>query len=157
MGEKFLTPQEMVNEWENRAESNALPNIILNSIKTPDGTILISHHRHDYVTYKDANGLEYMVDGGHDYLRRNLHEAAPYEELSVTDSAPFEQIRESLYWGNRGKDNKQPLSFVPICRMADDHLQAILNLKMGAEWVQGYMREELSHRKTNSISVAETG
>lgn len=153
----FKTPAEMVNEWENAQELNSRPRLILNRIKTPDGTILTSYFRHDYVVYEDANGMEYMVDGGLDYLRRNVHEDDPYEELSVTDSAPFEQIRESLHWGNRGKDGKQPLRFLPICRMADDHLQAILDIEMGADWVRSYMKEELDYRKENNISVKETG
>jgi hypothetical protein len=38
--------------------------IVANRIRTPDGTILESKHRHDYVTYTDANGKQYMVDGG---------------------------------------------------------------------------------------------
>lgn len=153
---KFKTSEEMVREWEERSEKNSHPQIVLNAIKTPDGTVIASYHRHDYKTHTDANGLEYMVDGGYDYLRRNFHENAPYEEMSVTDSAPFEQIRESLHWGNRGKDGKQPLNYVPIYRMADDHIEAILDIEMGAEWVRSIMREELSYRKKNSIHVAET-
>jgi len=43
--------------------------IVLNRIKTPDGTILTSYHRHNYVSHID-NGELYAVDGGNDYLRR---------------------------------------------------------------------------------------
>ena len=31
--------------------------IIINQIRTPDGTLLKSMHRHDYVEYTDKNGL----------------------------------------------------------------------------------------------------
>ena len=72
--------------------------IVSNRIRTPDGTILESMHRHDYVTYLDANGKEYMVDGGLDYLRRNVHDDAPYEELSVYDDALHVEIRNVFKW-----------------------------------------------------------
>ena len=38
--------------------------LVRNAMRTPDGTIIRSRHRHDYVTHKDANGSEYMLDGG---------------------------------------------------------------------------------------------
>jgi hypothetical protein len=54
-------------------------------------------HRHDYVTYTDANGLDYMVDGGNDYLRRNVHTEAPYEELTIyEDETTLTQIRTRI-------------------------------------------------------------
>lgn len=31
--------------------------IIQNAIRTPDGTFLVSKHRHDFVSYKDKNGI----------------------------------------------------------------------------------------------------
>ncbi|GAG99924.1 unnamed protein product, partial [marine sediment metagenome] len=105
-------------------------------------------NRHDCVTHVDKNGLEYMVDGGLDYLRRNVHTGSEYEELSVTDSAPFEQIRESLYWGTYGKKQDQPLKYVPLCDMSDDHIKNILDLEFGSEWVRGYFREEMHYRKS---------
>ena len=79
--------------------------IFLNHIRTPDGTILISSTRHDYNTYTDANGYEYMVDGGSAYLLRNVNKE-PYTELSYD----FESAREHFTWGSRGLKGDQPLN-----------------------------------------------
>ena len=111
--------------------------IVANRIRTPDGTILESMHRHDYVTYTDANGKEYMVDGGLDYLRRIVHDDAPAEELSVYSDAPHVVIREVFKWGTRGKDGKQPLKFVVLKDMTTDHIEAILETQN----LPGYMRK----------------
>jgi hypothetical protein len=111
--------------------------IVSNRIRTPDGTILESMHRHDYRTYVDANGLEYMVDGGLDYLRRNVHENAPAEELSVYADAPHVEIREAFKWGTRGKDGRQPLTYVPLKDLTTDHIQAILKTQ---DHIQQYIR-----------------
>ena len=114
--------------------------IVANRIRTPDGTILESKHRHDYVSYVDKNGKEYMVDGGTDYLRRNVHEDAPYEELTVYADAPHAVIREVFKWGTRGKDGKQPLKFVTLKDMTTDHIEAILETQN----LPGYMRKIFS-------------
>ena len=113
------------------------PRIVANRIRTPDGTILESKHRHDYVTYVDKNGKEYMVDGGTDYLRRNVYEDAPYEELSVYADAPHTVIREVFKWGTRGKDGKQPLKFVVLKDMTTEHIEAILETQN----LPGYIRK----------------
>ena len=70
-----------------------MKHIVLNRIKTPDETILISRHRHDYVTYTDANGETYMIDGGTDYLRRSVN-SEPFEEQSLYADAPHNEIRQ---------------------------------------------------------------
>jgi len=113
------------------------PGIVCNRIRTPDGTILESMHRHDYRTYVDANGLEYMVDGGLDYLRRNVHDDAPYEELSVYDDALYALIREVFKWGTRGKDVRQSLTYVPLKDLTTDHIVAILETQ---DHIQQYIR-----------------
>jgi hypothetical protein len=124
--------------------------IILNQIKTPDGTILKSMHRHDYVTHTDANGLEYMVDGGSEYLRRTVHEEAPYEELTVYEDAPFEEIRESFHRGGRGKDGTEPLTWVPMSKMSDEWLLACITYNedhgMGECFANEMYKKELIHR-----------
>jgi hypothetical protein len=113
------------------------PRIVSNRIRTPDGTILESMHRHDYVTYLDANGLEYMVDGGLDYLRRNVHDDAPHEEWSVYSDDPHDVIREVFKWGTRGKDGRQPLTYVPLKDLTTDHIVAILETQ---DHIQQYIR-----------------
>lgn len=134
--------------------------IILNRIRTPDGTILTSYYRHDYVTHIDSkNGLEYMCDGGLDYLRRNNHKEAPYEELSVYSDEPFEIIRESFHRGGRGINGDQPLTWVAISKMNDNWLQATIeyNTKKGMEdtFATKMYIEEQEYRKLNNIKIDE--
>ena len=122
--------------------------IVSNRIRTPDGTILESMHRHDYVTYLDANSKEYMVDGGLDYLRRNVHDDAPYEELSVYDDAPYALVREVFKWGTRGKDGKQPLTYVPLKDLTTEHIEAILDTQSHiSDYIRKIFLNELSIRE----------
>lgn len=154
------------------------PHIVLNQIATPDGTILKSMHRHDYVTYVDKNGLEYMVDGGNEYLRRNIHVSKPklfdkiksffgikwidpvaYTELSVYSNAPFEVIRTVLHRGGRGKDGTEPLTWVPLDKMSDMWIVACIKYNeergFSRSYVTSMYRKELKYRKKNKISIAD--
>ena len=147
--------ESIIKNWENEQAKKVNTRIVLNRIKTPDGTILTSRHVHDYVTYTDKNGLEYMVDGGLDYLRRNMHNVHPFEELSVTTEAPFEIVRESFEWGTYGKNGDQPLTWIPLSTMTEEHLNAIIDKRMSVQWVRDLMNQELQYRKQNSIIVKD--
>lgn len=129
-------------------------NIILNRIKTPDGTILISHHRHDYVTYTDKNGQHYSVDGGTDYLKRG-YDKPDYEELSLYDDEPFEVIREHYERGGRGIDGTEPLKWTPLAQMNTEWVEACIKYNeergMGESFASEMYRKELEWRKTNGI------
>lgn len=133
--------------------------IIVNQIRTPDGTILKSMHRHDYVQYTDKNGLEYMVDGGTDYLRRIVHEEAPYEELTIYEDDSFEVIRENYCRGGRGKDGTQPLTWVPMSQMNDNWLAACIVYNeergMGDSFANDMYRKEQKYRTEHGITIAE--
>jgi len=133
--------------------------IVLNRIRTPDGTILISYHRHDYKTHLDKNGLEYMVDGGTEYLRRNINEEAPYEELTLYLDDPFEILRENVCRGGRGKDGKQPLTWVPLNQMSDEWVKACIDynktLGLDNSTSSQLYRKELAYRIENNITISE--
>ena len=118
---------------------------MLNRIKTPDGTILTSYNRHDYLTHKDAITKEVlMVDGGNDYARRHV---GTYEELSVYDDGTHITRRSALHWGTRGKDNKQPLTYKPIKDLDSDHIEAILRTQTQiSEFYKEVFKEELKYR-----------
>lgn len=119
--------------------------LLLNRIKTPDGTILTSYNRHDYLTHKDTITKEVlMVDGGNDYARRHV---GTYEELSVYDDGSHTTRRSALHWGTRGKDNKQPLTYKPIKDLDSDHIEAILRTQTQlSEFYKGVFKEELKYR-----------
>lgn len=156
--------------------------IILNQIKTPDGTILMSMHRHDYVTHDDANGLTYMVDGGSEYLRRNIHKTEltllnrivikiksmfgikwndplEYTELSIFSDAPFEVIREKFHRGGRGKDGTEPLTWVPMDKMSDAWLLACIKYNNDHGRMDCFANtlyaKELEYRQENNIHIAD--
>jgi hypothetical protein len=122
--------------------------IILNRIKTPDGTILTSYYVHDYRKHIDKNGEEYIVDGGTYYLKRS-NNIIPYEELSVYSDAPFEIIRESLHWGTYGKEADQPLHWVALKDMSTEHIINCLRTQK-IHWEE-FFRKELEYRTNTKI------
>lgn len=143
--------KDLHDKWEEK--TNKEPKLVLNRIRTPDGTILTSRHRHDYVTYTDKNGLEYMVDGGLDYASRHFHKYEPYEELSVYDDAPFEEIRKAFSWGSYGKNGDEPLKWLALCEMTNEHIEAIMEGGFGNEYVRDFFEREMSYRKQHNITI----
>lgn len=118
--------------------------LIRNAIKTPDGTVIESTYRHDFVCHTDANGERYCVDGGRDYLRRVG--AMDYEDMSLYDDEPHEVQRNVLKWGSYGKDGKSPVRYIPIAEMETDHIQAVLQECRPSYVLRNCMLEELKFR-----------
>ena len=120
--------------------------ILSNRMKTPDGTILESLHRHDYVTHTDANGKEYMLDGGFDYVRCSAN--GDEEMLTVTSDDSHGLIREVVKWGTYGKDGDEPLRYVTIAYLNPYHLRALLDTQ---QWnmrpaLYKVMQDEVKYR-----------
>lgn len=127
--------------------------ILVNKIQTPDGTILESKHRHDYVSHTDVNGEYYMVDGGKDYLKRSIN-IIPSIDLTIEDDGSHELRRQYLTWGNNyDKDmNRLPKTvYNPIMDMSSEHIQSILD----GGWVKSnpfyeeLFKQELKFRKND--------
>jgi hypothetical protein len=123
--------------------------ILRNRMRTPDGTMLESKHRHDYVTHMDANGKEYMLDGGLDYVRCSAHGDEEMFTLMSDDS--HEVIREVVTWGTYGREGDQPITHVKIADMDDDHLQACIDGTKGypRPAIRKVMQDELEYRNEN--------
>lgn len=101
--------------------------IIVNGIRTPDGTEIFSVHRHDFQTHTDKNGREYSVDGGLEYLRR-VGDTKDCVELSLDFNADFELIRQRFKWGvNYNKDKKllPKTKWTLLKDLENDHLDAL--------------------------------
>ena len=101
--------------------------LIQNKWQTPDGTILISKHRHDYVEYTDKNGEYYMVDGGNHYIRKSVNKKK-MKDLCIYSDGSFEKDRFLLWGINYDKNMKRlpETQFVPIKDLNTDHIWAIL-------------------------------
>ena len=123
--------------------------ILLNAIRTPDGTVIESTHRHDYVTYEDANGYTYMVDGGLDYLKRTYVPHAPYEELSVDSyDVGFDEVRHLFKWTTYGKNGDQPAERKSLASLETEHIEAILETQHQlSEEVSDFFLSEVVWRK----------
>ena len=120
--------------------------ILSSRMKTPDGTILESINRHDYVTHTDVNGKEYMLDGGCDYVRCSAN--GDEEMLTVTSDDSHGLIREVVKWGTYGIRGDEPLRYVTIAGLNPYHLRAILDTQ---QWnmrpaLYKVMQDEVKYR-----------
>lgn len=130
--------------------------MIRNAIQTPDGTILESRHRHDYVTHLDkVTGEEYMLDGGTEYRRSNINKVSS-KDMAVYLEDGIEAVREVLEWGTRGKNGDEPRRSIYLKSMTNDHISACLETQLR---MHPYYREafemELQYRKEHGIDIRD--
>lgn len=99
--------------------------LIYNAIKTPDGTVIQSRHRYDYKTHTDANGKEYMIDGGLSYVRSSAHDDQVSMALYDNDT-PHSSQRLILEWGTYGINGDEGKSYIAVACMETAHILAVL-------------------------------
>jgi hypothetical protein len=133
------------------------PRLLANRIITPDGTMLQSYHRHDCKFYTDANGKEYMVDGGIEYRRGIIHDDAPSKDACVYSDDPHDVIRDAFHWGTYGIEGKLPIRWVPLCALSNKHIH---NIRMTCdhlpEHIAKVFTDEEIYRRDKGIVIEDT-
>ena len=144
-----LTPELTPEQNQQLQKHKQFPEqIIRNSLRTPDGTVLVSKHVHDFVKHKDKLlDTEVGIDGGLAYLRR-IGSLAFCVDLSVTTKDDFLVVREAFTWGSYGKDGKQPRTEIKLKDMTTEHIRAILSTQQHIKGsvVQQLFKQERLYR-----------
>ena len=135
------------------------PELLVNRIQTPDGTILISKFTHDFVSHVDANGEEYFIDGGMDYTRTSVNRE-PAKLLCLYDTdmkTSFEEIRKYVYRGTFDEQGNR--IWKPICELSNKHLNNII--KYNKAWghsgskQEKVIKKEIKYRKEHGIVIED--
>lgn len=121
--------------------------LVRNSIMTPDGTVLVSYHRHDYVSHLDKNGETYFIDGGNSYQRSSVNHI-PFKSLNVFVTDDFTLVRAAFHWGTRGINGNKPLKQVRLMDMTTEHIEAIMLTQTHIDntYVNQIFEKELTYR-----------
>ena len=128
--------------------------LLVSGLITPDGTRLYSRHRNDYQTYNDANGEQYMIDGGLDYHRGSVN-TVKGEYIAVFSGDPHSIIREHFGWGSRGKDGNKPLHYIILKDMESSHIENVLETQHHIqEHIRKVFEDELHVRKVSKELVS---
>lgn len=132
--------------------------LIYNALRTPDGTVIESLHRHDYKYHIDANGKDYVIDGGTDYTHSTVH--GDEELIQVFADEPFEKVRKYAYRTGHGKPGSADYGTfrkTTLEQMTDEHLEASLDYpnvtKGGTHWQ--LLLEEKLYRIENEITIKD--
>lgn len=133
--------------------------LIYNAIRTPDGTVLHSRHRHDYLEHFDTvSGEWYVNDGGNDYMRRSVNKV-PAQELSLTMKEPHHLKRQVITWKTYGKDGEFPDGkIIRLCDMETDHVRAILDTQyhIHGTYMEKLFSDELDYRMLDEQDIDAT-
>lgn len=132
--------------------------MLANRWQTPDGTILWSKHRHDYLEYKDKNGETYVLDGGNDYVRSSVNKE-PMKNLCIHSDGTFELEREWVVWGRNYDKNMNKLpktEWIPVKDLDEDHIFKVLELKNIPNFHRRLLEEEIIFRENQILESWKT-
>lgn len=114
-------------------------NIEIAKLITPDGTELVSRHRHHFCCHVDSvTGNHYFIDGGSDYVRRSDNGDEKMLYLSL-DKDGFNVIRE-----NFARYNSLNKEYVLLKDMSDEWLQNTIDYLIDRKAdISLYLQEKL--------------
>lgn len=124
-----------------------MPTLLVNAVRTPDGTILHSKHRHDYVSHTDIDtGKTYAVDGG-TTCPRYIGEIEDCENLCLISDDPHEEIREMFCWKTYGEFGNEQGIWVYLKDMSDQHIKNIIKTQPLKDHMKKLFNDELKYRE----------
>lgn len=125
--------------------------LLVNKIMCPDGTVLQSLHRYDFVEHTTSDGDYYFIDGGLEYQRYGGTHLDKVVNLAIYDTDPHTTIREEVVWGNRYDKDKNLLPktrWIKIKDLTNDHLAGIYHhVEVGT--YSKIMLDEINYRGLN--------
>ena len=129
------------------------PKLLVNRWKCKDGFVLQSKHRYDYVDRVDANNEYASVDGGTSYSRVS----GELTSLCLYTNDPHEEIRMFFCWGSFLNDYRGEKHWIPLYKLGDSHIQAILDTQLRIpEHIRAMFIDEQEYRVHHRITVEET-
>ena len=151
----------VIEQWligqQNLKSMNGLEQIVYSTATCKKcGDVLVSMHRHDYVTCGCDNKT--MLDGGTDYQR---YGGADLDLVDLSNTVylteGFEKCRTAPIWGSYGINGDEPRKWMSVSEMNDGHLEAVIT-KLGdriEKWRLSLMLQEVEKRAeelNNSIN-----
>lgn len=127
--------------------------LLVNKIKCPDGTVLVSRTRHDFQGHVQEDGREYFVDGGLSYQRIGFSDHQ-FEDLTCYVGDSHEKIREHFEWTRSLDERGDPLEkpeVVILKDITDSHLGALVHWTAEdyPEYIHQVFLDEVEWRKNN--------
>lgn len=120
--------------------------LLVSQIVTPDGTVLVSRHTHDYRHHTDkVTGEFYFVDGGNSYTRTSVNEV-PAKNISLYSNHSHKLIREIYSWGTYGEHGEHDLAYILLKDMTNNHIINVLNTQPLRKHIRKVFEDELEWR-----------
>lgn len=134
-------------------KEKSVQQLVYNSVTcTECKTTLVSYYRHDFKVCGCPNNT--YVDGGVSYVRNGGKDLSKVIPLLVFTDDDFEVVRQYATRGARGKNGDEPLTWIPLCKMTDEHLENVIVFG-GAPWHLELISKELQYRYKNGISISD--